>query len=84
MNASTHSYSIDKAIVVLNDMETWTNLEGTKIVLLSNDFEYEMISDANDLYDETLVFVDGKTVRDCIVEELNIPQLVEFYLTNRR
>jgi hypothetical protein len=84
MNASNHSYSIDKAIVVLNDMETWTNLEGTKIVLLSNDFEYEMISDANDLYDETLVFDDGKTVRDCIVEELNISQLVEFYLTNRR
>lgn len=72
-----------KAITVLNDGETWTDLKDTKVVLLSNDFEYDMIYEADDLYDESLVLVDGTTVGDFIIEEISIPQLVEFYLVNR-
>ncbi len=72
-----------KAITVLNDGETWTDLKDTKVVLLSNDFEYDMIYEANDLYDESLVLVDGTNVGDFIIEEISIPQLVEFYLANR-
>lgn len=71
------------AITVLNDNETWTGINDTKVVLLSGAFEYGMIDDANDLYDESFVFEDGTTVKDCIVEELSIPQLVNFYLLNR-
>ena len=72
-----------KAITVLNDGETWTDLKDTKVVLLSNDFEYDMIYEADDLYDESLVLVDGIAVGDFIIEEISIPQLVEFYLANR-
>ena len=83
MNSNIQTLLNLKAITVLNDGETWTDLKDTKVVLLSNDFEYDMIYEANDLYDESLVLVDGTNVGDFIIEEISIPQLVEFYLANR-
>ena len=83
MNSNIQTLLNLKAITVLNDGETWTDLKDTKVVLLSNDFEYDMIYEADDLYDESLVLVDGTTVGDFIIEEISIPQLVEFYISNR-
>ncbi len=83
MNTNIQTLLNLKAITVLNDGETWTDLKDTKVVLLSNDFEYDMIYEADDLYDESLVLIDGTSVSDFIIEEISIPQLVEFYLSNR-
>ncbi len=83
MNSNIQTLLNLKAITVLNDGETWTDLKDTKVVLLSNDFEYDMIYEADDLYDESLVLIDGTPVGDFIIEEISIPQLVEFYLSNR-
>ena len=84
MIATNQSLSNLKAITVLADGETWTDLRNTKVILLSKDFEYGMIDDAEDLYDESPLFSDGKPIISLIVEELNIQKLVEFYLTNRK
>jgi hypothetical protein len=84
MNPTNQTLSNLKAITVLGDGETWTSLRNTKVILMSKDFEYEMICDANDLYDESLLFSDGTHISSLIVEELSIQSMVEFYLANRK
>ena len=71
------------AMVVLNDGETWTSLDGTKVVLLKDGFDYDSIDVAKCIYDKVPIYADGTCNADYIVEELSIPQLVEFYLANR-
>lgn len=84
MNPTNQVLSNLKAITVLNDGDTWSDLMDTKVILLSKDFEYGMIDDADDLYDDYFELFDGAPISSLIVEELNIQKLVEFYLTNRK
>jgi hypothetical protein len=84
MNTTQERINDFKAITVLGDGETSTDLRDTKVMLLSKDFECDLIDSASDFYNDLFVFEDGAYISSLIVEELSIQTMVEFYLANRK
>lgn len=77
-----HTSHERNAIVILNDLETWSGIQDTKIAVLDPHFKMEGLK-VSDFDDDGPMLADGSLPKDHIEEVICINYLLDFYLNNR-
>ena len=70
------------AIVILNDLESWSSILDTKIAVLDPKFKMDGL-EVSDFFENGPMLADGTMPKDHIEEVICINCLLDFYLKNR-